>query len=315
MNSHLLKWIVNKEDVIGISKFANKNVLVKCDKCGYEEMYNIKYLSANNKYPCPRCSDSYSYPEKFINEMLQQLNINFTTQLSKRTFEWCNNKRYDFYLPDYNCIIETHGKQHYESCFYRDVNDEQQNDKEKKLMAIKNGIEHYIELDCRKSNLEWIKQSVINSGLLDMFNLKENDINWQVCNNAGMSSVYLEICNYWNNKHEKDTVSTLAKVFELSETSISRALKKGNECGLSSYNQQDELNNSIKRNSKNKSIKIEIFKENNYITTLLSSPSVEKYIDETYSIHIDRRRILEASLTGISIKGFTFKRVVDEETN
>ena len=29
-------------------------------------------------------------------------------------FEWLHNRFYDAYLPDYNAIIEIHGKQHYE---------------------------------------------------------------------------------------------------------------------------------------------------------------------------------------------------------
>ena len=47
-----------------------------------------------------------------------------------------------FYLPKYNCIIETHGLQHYEesSMTSRSLQEEIDNDLFKQEMALKNGI-------------------------------------------------------------------------------------------------------------------------------------------------------------------------------
>ena len=55
-----------------------------------------------------------------MSNVLNYLNIDFKTQVSKNTFNWCKNYRYDFYfeLNNEKYIIETHGGQHYEEGFY-----------------------------------------------------------------------------------------------------------------------------------------------------------------------------------------------------
>ena len=88
-------------------------------------------------------------------------------------------KRYDIYIPSINCIIENHGIQHYNKGFEfiggRTLEEEQENDKYKKCVANKNGVENYIIIDCRKSTKEWVEQSVMQSYLpiLLNFNLYE----------------------------------------------------------------------------------------------------------------------------------------------
>ena len=49
----------------------------------------------------------------------------------QKTFDDCKNihkLRFDFYLPKYNCVIETHGEQHYKDStdFFKVSLDEQQ---------------------------------------------------------------------------------------------------------------------------------------------------------------------------------------------
>ena len=102
---------------------------------------------------CNNCSDGISYPEKFMMSVLKQLNIEYKFQLTKTTFEWCGKYKYDFYLPNYNMIIETHGEQHYfnNGMFPVTVEEQKKIDKEKMSLAISNGVE-YKAIDCRHSN-------------------------------------------------------------------------------------------------------------------------------------------------------------------
>jgi hypothetical protein len=61
-----------------------------------------------------------------------------------------------------------HGGQHYKSGFNisnRSLNEEQKNDLIKEKLAKKNGILHYIVIDSRRSTVEYIKNSIINSEL------------------------------------------------------------------------------------------------------------------------------------------------------
>ena len=57
-----------------------------------------------------------------------QLGINFEKE---KDFEWSNNKRYDFYVKEKSCIIETHGLQHYKyTGLKRSLKEEQENEEE-----------------------------------------------------------------------------------------------------------------------------------------------------------------------------------------
>jgi hypothetical protein len=65
----------------------------------------------NNNQWCPICNESFG--ERTINNLLVKLNINF---IREHKFDDCKGKRrklpFDFYLPEYNLLIEYDGKQH-----------------------------------------------------------------------------------------------------------------------------------------------------------------------------------------------------------
>ena len=125
-------------------------------------------------------SDGVSIPEKFMWNILKQLSTEFIIQLNKLTFEWCENYRYDFYIPSLNMIIETHGMQHYEkgfeSCGGRTLEEEQENDRLKKELALNNNIKNYIVVDCRYSEFDWLKENVLKE-LNEFFDLSNIDWN------------------------------------------------------------------------------------------------------------------------------------------
>ena len=86
-----------------------------CPDCGRvkDKEMTLNTIYRNESIGCI-CSDNISYCEKFIFNVLSQLNLDFKTQLTKTTFKWIGHKRYDFYFKVDNeeIIIETHGKQH-----------------------------------------------------------------------------------------------------------------------------------------------------------------------------------------------------------
>ena len=104
---------------------------------------------------------------------MKQLNIQFETE---EVFDWAKNKRYDFYVPILNCIIEAHGMQHYKDSSWSTVQFQQENDALKENLALSNGIVNYIQLDCRTSNMEYIKQSILSNGKMnELFDLMKID--------------------------------------------------------------------------------------------------------------------------------------------
>ena len=83
---------------------------------------------------CP-CSGHISYPEKFFINFLEQLHIDYIYQATKTNLQWCKRYRYDFYLPEFNCIIETNGAQHYRDTFWGTKENQTQNDTNKRILA------------------------------------------------------------------------------------------------------------------------------------------------------------------------------------
>ena len=219
-------FLVNKKDALKYSIHSNKKIPMVCPDCGYERERSISQL-AELGLRCPICSSGY-YPEKFVFNFLEQLHKNFKTQLNKKTFKWCENYRYDFYLNIINGIIETHGLQHYKEVKrWGKLINTQENDKNKEKLAKESGIENYIVLDCRKSDMNWIKDSIMNSPLPQLLNFKEEDINWLKCHWYGCSGTIKKTCDLWNRgvRDIKDLINKL----NIPESTILRHIKQGIE--------------------------------------------------------------------------------------
>lgn len=92
------------------------------------------------------CNDGISYPEKFFISILEQLHINYLYQISKKDFSWIGKYYYDFYLIDYNCIVETHGMQHYVDTNWSKKINVHENDECKRNLSFRNNIDYYIEI-------------------------------------------------------------------------------------------------------------------------------------------------------------------------
>lgn len=174
-----IKFFKNKEDSTKYSYGSGQKTDIVCPFCKHEKRMTIKNLFTYG-FSCSICGDGISYPEKLIGNMLIKAKIEFETQLTKSSFGWCDNFKYDFYLPKYSCIIETNGIQHYASNGFssigRSLEEEQKNDKIKRELALSNGIKYYIELDCRYSNLDYIINSIEQTELKSLIKLSQEDL-------------------------------------------------------------------------------------------------------------------------------------------
>jgi len=234
---NLVKYLVNKEDAYKYSYGTREKLLIKCPDCGQEKEMSIISL-INSGFACPKCSDGISYPEKFFFNFLEQLlDKDFKVQLSKTTFKWCENYRYDNYINKINCIVETHGLQHYEEPsdkHWMSLQENQENDFDKEWLAKQNKINNYIILDCRKSEMEWIRDSVMNSRLPQLLDFKESDIDWLKCHEFACNSLVKVVCDLWNNgiNNLLDIVDKLL----ISHNTVRKYLKQGNELEWCVYN-------------------------------------------------------------------------------
>lgn len=231
------RWMIDFgmsiEDAKTHTPNSTKEVYVVCPDCK-----RIKKITPHNIYQnhsiCCSCGDGVSYPEKLMESTLIQLDIKYVRQYKTN---WSQNKRYDFYLPGYNTIIEVHGRQHYEYTGRGyTLEEEKENDKFKEELALNNGIKHYIIIDCRESILQHIKSNILDSELNELFDL--SNINWEQCEEYALKNKVKEVCDYY-----KPGISTsdLAKEFGISKSTIRIYLNKGTELGWCKYDGEEEM--------------------------------------------------------------------------
>lgn len=297
---HLVKYFVYKEDTYKYSYGSDQKVSIICPICKYKTKSKISNLTIYETFICKRCSDKISYPEKFIRGLLEQLDLDFKTEYSPK---WIKPKRYDFYIKNNDCIIETHGEQHYKATSrkgkkVRTLEEEQANDKYKKEIALKNGIKHYITLDCRESNMEWIKKSIINSELVELFNL--DNIDWLEIAKFANKNIVKEVCDYWNSGIKN--INIISKKSNISASTTRNYLVKGAKLGLCDYMPECVV--------RNKAIKSKHFKQifcleeqKIYYSISQCCRLHENFIGSNLSRNIRKRKG--------KYKGFTFKYVED----
>jgi hypothetical protein len=232
LRKDLLPFFKNIEDAKKYTINSNVSVTFKCPDCGAERIMKLPDFIKKG-FICPKCSDKISIGEKTIYCILDFLNVNFIKEASKKTLSWAGNYRYDFYLPDYNTIIEVHGKQHYSDNGFASIGgktlqEEIKNDKKKFQLAMDNDVENYIIIDARKSELQYIKNSILSSKLNGMFDLSFLD--WNYILQKTINSLVKEICLTWKN-NPTISMTEISQQFHLDKTTILKYLRIGNDLG------------------------------------------------------------------------------------
>lgn len=311
----LLIYFKDEEEAYSYMLGSHHIANLICPICDEERTMEMRML-AKQGFSCRNCGDSVSYPEKFIKSFLEQAKVNYICQLSKKDFNWCDKYRYDFYAKDFNCIIEVNGSQHYDKCFTnKDAYTLEQvktNDKIKEELALKNGINYYVKIDCRKSNLETIKNGIINSNLCNILNISIEDIDLNKCAIDANKNLMKEVCDFYN-QHNDMTPPMIASYFNISRVTIVEYLKRGAELGLCDYNVErakiESWLKASKVSAKKKSKQVKAYdNNNNFIGAFDNALKAKEYIDERYNVNLCTSSI-QAVCTGRykQHKGFIFK--------
>lgn len=229
-NPKLASLLANPEDGYRYTQSSGQKVDWKCTDCG--EIIKNKTIADINKrgLSCPICSDGIPYPEKVMYHVLKQLNVEFIHDTS---FDWSDTKRYDFYIPHINIIIETHGGQHtsrgFKSVGGRSLEEEIENDELKEFLAKSNGIKHYIIIDTGSSEFQYIRNSILNSDLTSLFDL--DVLNWYEIAENSQKSLSKKTCELWNEGMKN--VNLITEELNLHKRTIVRYLEfwsKLNKC-------------------------------------------------------------------------------------
>ena len=235
----MIKYFPNgTKDAQKYTKCSKDRIDFVCPDCG-----RIVHKSINNVYSAKTisctCGDGISYPNKYMYALLEQLKISFQPE---KSFNWSNSKRYDFYVEHngLKIIIEMHGKQHYTRCMPhsgRALIDEQENDLYKEKIANSNGIDSYYQINASKSDGEYIKNSIIESGLLDDLNILCNDIDWEKCEKFATGNFIKQFCEYLS-MHKDMSLVDMADIFNISVTTATKYEKIGRKYGWSNYDRK-----------------------------------------------------------------------------
>lgn len=223
--------LLNKDDGYKYSRMSSKKLNWVCQDC--KDVLKQKTISnvVHQGLKCSKCSDGNSIPNKFITNILDSIKIDFETE---KSFTWSENKRYDIYIPSFNCIIEMHGGQHYnrgfEYCGGRTLQEEIENDKIKCSLAKSNKIANYIIINCKSSNLDWIKNEILNSEICHLLDL--DLVNWDECYRRSLHSNIVEASNLWNKGY---STPQIMKKLHVSGTTVCDYLRKASRIGLCTY--------------------------------------------------------------------------------
>ena len=239
--ANLLKYTNKGYEISHGSKLSE---IFVCPNCGYEKYYIISNITRRN-FSCPQCGDGISYPNKFIRSFFSQLNEEYIPEYSpKWAFIKHNNnpklngkKRYDNYLSNKNEVWEVHGLQHYEEGFskisksIRTLKEEQENDKIKKELAEQNGYK-YIIVDARESNIEYIKNSLLNLPEIKRYDISKVD--WNKCHEFACNSLVKVACYLWNSGIK--STQEIGKIMNLTYQTITRYLSQGGKLDWCNFN-------------------------------------------------------------------------------
>lgn len=245
----LIPYILHSEDADKYTVGSNQLIKWKCPNCGFEFTLSPNKMIQRKKY-CQACSDSCSFGEKVLRTYLSLLYIPYEQHC---VFPWSDRKEYDFYIPFRNTIIETHGRQHYENTGFsklsgKTLDDEQYNDLYKKELALKNGISHYIEIDCRQSDFKYIYNSIINSNLPELLFVLSDDININEIASNIIDNRIIQVCNLFMSGI-KD-LRIIAEEVGCSYNTVKSDLQKGAVIELCDYDPQERIIQARHDNSK-----------------------------------------------------------------
>lgn len=230
----MARYLVNKADgnlTLGVST----KVDWVCPNCG-----SIIRAKAINKVvwrdhiPCAVCGPDVSRPEKIALCALKQAGVEVECQ---KIFKWSQLKRYDFFLPELNAIIEVNGAQHYGFGFKNlsgfSLDDQIRNDVMKKDMAISNGVEHYFVIYAADVPAQQIV-SEISVALASMGITVP--ISCSKCEQAALSKTVSETASLWN---DGMTVTEIENKIGRSRNAVISYLKRASDIGLCRYSEYE----------------------------------------------------------------------------
>ena len=242
---NIAKLLKDPQEGYEITQGSDKYKTYICQDCGYEKSYVPHNLIVFG-FSCPRCGDKISFGNKVGFSLLEQLGVDFIPEYNFHDY------RFDFYFEFNNVKYDLEmdgrlGHGNYNTLNNMSAEETKEKDEIRDCFSNEHGIE-VIRIDCLKSNLNYIKENIMNSKLNDLFDL--SIIDWGKCEEYIDKVSIKTACDHWNSGIKSSP--KIAKVMGLSNTTVVSYLNRGVELELCDYN-------------KNKRKIIQLSKDNEFI--------------------------------------------------
>lgn len=224
----LVRFFKNKEDATKYSSGSNKQVIVECETCGFTKSIAVSQLCRYG-FSCPTCHGNISFPNRYMYSFLNENNIPFETE---KMFKWSGRYRYDFYVEQYNLIIEMHGAQHYGLGGWGNFSVIYCRDNEKEALATNNGIENYYIIPAVESTPVELSTMIKCSGLCELFGLDIAKIDWQSVYDMAEADIGKQCLSLWS---QGMSAPSIAKELKICSTTVVKYLKRYASLGLCDY--------------------------------------------------------------------------------
>lgn len=309
----LVKFFKNPKEAEECSIRSDKRIWVKCPDCGHEHVMIVKNLTRRH-YRCPVCGDSNSFPEKLVLAILDLAGKKYVYHANNKTFPWCKNFIYDFYLPENNVIIETDGPQHSIFGFgfklSKSVEEIREIDKEKEKLALENGIKKIVRVDFSDRDLSKCKIN-ISTSLYDLIDIEK--VSWEKAVAMASHSELRKICSVWEReKNNKNTVE-ISKELGISRDKLVRFLHRGTEAGFCVYDGESERIRAAKKGGsvikKTRTKPILVYDlENKFLGEYSGAKYLSEISENVFGVKFDYQGIIY-TCTGVqkTHRGYKFK--------
>lgn len=226
----LVEFFKNRDDASHITVRSGQKVTTRCPVCGLERQSRMSDLSKRG-YRCPTCYGGFSTPNRYMSALLASIGVDFVPE---KTFLWSGRFRYDFYLPSIEAIVEMHGNQHYnDRVGWSKLSTVQHLDNQKQRLALEHGVLHYFTIQADKSDVNYLKQKVVASGVLELLEVLPEKVDWLTVNNLAMAGAPQRCLKLWQDGTRD--IKEIASAVRISSDSVSAYLKEYASSGLCDY--------------------------------------------------------------------------------
>lgn len=233
-------WVIflkNKSDAERYTECSSKYIDTMCPCCGYERKMQISKIYTYG-YKCNNCFDGFSYPNKIIRSIFQQLSDNNQINVNDYKFEytsdWTLNYRYDVWFrttDNKEYLIEMDGYQHYFNKDPEKLLKQQKIDKCKDELANQNGYS-IIRINCQKSDANYIISNIMVSQLCTIFDLSIIDV--VKCHTFAKTNLMKLVIEYYNNNDNID-YQIMSEIFKVDISTIRRWIKQASKYGICNF--------------------------------------------------------------------------------